>query len=229
MRHDGTRRHMPNPRLFATTAGKIVLRLCRGRLTVNELARGLALTKNAVRAQLERLVRAKLVSQAGSRKGLRRPHAEYQLTAKGQRLFPTAYEPVLGHLTDVLAERLPAETAGEMLREAGRRAIIEHLDGPPPGDAPRRVAEIAKRLNANAGGAVELTRQGDRLVLSSCSCPLATVTAAHENICDCVADLLAELLGAEVRQRCVSGQVRQCCFEIAVDPDRSAARPDSSG
>jgi DeoR family suf operon transcriptional repressor len=219
---------MPNPRLFATTAGRILLRLCRGRLTVNELARGLSLTKNAIRAQLDRLLRAKLVAQTGSRKGIRRPHAEYELTAKAQRLFPTAYEPVLGHLTEVLAERLPAETAAEVLREAGRRAIIDHLQDLPAGDARQRVEELAKRLNANVGGAVLLAQHGDRLVLSSCSCPLATITAAHENICDSVADLLGELLGAEVRQKCVPGQLRQCCFEIELDPGRSATRRESS-
>src|SRR5215218_1711943 len=97
----------PGP--FDETWGKVLLLLCRKRRTVNELAEQLGLTDNAVRAQLQRLQDQGLVRLAGSRPGVRRPHADYELTAKGRRMFPRAYQPVLRTLVDVLMQQLPAE------------------------------------------------------------------------------------------------------------------------
>src|SRR5687768_5139012 len=110
-----------------TTKGRILVLLCWDCRTVTDLAAQLGLTENAVRAQLERLVRAGLVRQAGSRRGVRRPHAEYVLTSKARALFPKAYEPVLRVLADVIAEQLPKPAVRDLLLQAGRRLISAHL------------------------------------------------------------------------------------------------------
>ena len=66
MSNDGRRRRRGSiHRFFTTTAGKIVLGLCRGRLTAADLAKSLSLTKNAIRAQLDRLQHSRLVAQTG--------------------------------------------------------------------------------------------------------------------------------------------------------------------
>src|SRR5438094_594748 len=92
-------------RLMATTRGKMLILLCRGRHTVNDLAGHLRLTDNAVRAQLQRLQRDGLVRQIGWRSGFRKPHAEYEITLKARELFTRLYEPLIQELTDVLGER----------------------------------------------------------------------------------------------------------------------------
>src|SRR5687768_15273411 len=94
--------------LFETTRGRLLLLLCRGPRTVNELMGELGVTDNAVRAQLTTLQQTGLVRQVGLRPGTRKPHAEYELTPKARELFPRAHEPVLRALVDVLRERLPA-------------------------------------------------------------------------------------------------------------------------
>jgi predicted ArsR family transcriptional regulator len=187
--------------------------LCRGPLTVTELAERLSLTKNAVRSQLERLQRQKLIRQTGSRQGIRRPHAEYELAAQARRLFPKAYEPALRHLANVLSERAAPETVRELFLETGRRMLAPILDQAKQTDPRRRVAEIVRILNAGAP-MVHLSQEPQRLVLRACSCPLASVTASQEGVCDLAAALLGELLGADVRQKCAAGELRQCCFEV---------------
>src|SRR5215204_3036324 len=89
-------------RLLRTTKGRVLVLLCRVRQTVSELAAELKVTDNAVRAQLQRLQRDGLVRQAGSRRGVRKPHVEYELTPDAMGLFPRAYEPVLLNLVNVL-------------------------------------------------------------------------------------------------------------------------------
>src|SRR3954463_16462466 len=101
----GKKRRTPHA-LLDSTKGKLLVLLCPGSQTVFDLAKDLALTNNAVRAQLQRLERDGLIAKAGSRRGVRRPHVEYQLTAAGLELFPKAYQPVLIELMNVLGDRL---------------------------------------------------------------------------------------------------------------------------
>src|SRR5947207_15615021 len=103
-RRNGRTQEAADP-LFGTTRGNVLMLLCGGRRTVSELAAGLELTNNAVRAQLQRLQRDDLVQEAGSRRGVRKPHVDYEITAQGRRLFPTAYEPVLREMLDVLRKQ----------------------------------------------------------------------------------------------------------------------------
>src|SRR5438552_263107 len=119
-RKNGLKR-APGTPLLTTTRGKILVLLCRHPQTVNELARQLGVTDNAVRAQLERLLRDGLAQHTGLRRGIRKPHVEYVLTARGLELFPRAYEPLLRELVDALVERLDRTVYEEIIIQAGGR------------------------------------------------------------------------------------------------------------
>src|SRR3954451_5684221 len=130
-----------------STKGRLLALLCPGSQTVFDLAKDLGLTNNAVRAQLQRLERDGLVTKSGSRRGVRRPHVEYQLTARGLELFPKAYEPVLVELLNVLRDRLQESASRELLVETGQRLLRQQL-GELRGRSPReRLAEAIKKLN----------------------------------------------------------------------------------
>src|SRR3954451_5932813 len=130
-----------------STKGRLLVLLCPGSQTVFDLAKGLGLTNNAVRAQLQRLERDGLVTKSGSRRGFRRPHVEYQLTAEGLEIFPKAYEPVLIELLNVLADRMRSGTSRELLVETGERLLRQHL-GELQGRNPRlRLAQAVKKVN----------------------------------------------------------------------------------
>jgi predicted ArsR family transcriptional regulator len=202
------------PQLFETTRGKLLLLLCRGARTVNELMEQLGLTDNAVRAQLANLQQEGLVRQIGLRPGTRKPHVDYELTPLARERFPRAHEPALRALLDVLRERLPPAQAESLMTEAARRLLatwVGELRQPRPD---LRAAELYQKLSGIAPG-VGLVEDKDRLEVRACGCPLASVTATHPEVCQLLASVLSELLGAEVREQCDRTESPKCCFSIA--------------
>jgi len=206
--------------LFATTRGKVLLLLCRGPRTVNELMAELGVTDNAVRAQLVNLQDAGLVRQLGLRPGVRKPHVEYELTPRARRLFPQAYEHVLRNLVDVLQEVLPAEQAARLLSEVARR-VLGGWVGELRGTEPRhRLAELFQKVRSAAPG-ISVRDAPDQATVQCCGCPLASVTVSHPEVCGVLAEVLGDLLGADVRERCDRTEVPRCCFEVNLPPEGS--------
>src|SRR3982751_6893717 len=81
---------------------RIILTQLRHRpMTVDELARALRLTHNAIRNQLRKLESTRLVERRGSRPGVSKPSAVYSITLSGQVLFSTLYLPVLTEFLQV--------------------------------------------------------------------------------------------------------------------------------
>jgi predicted ArsR family transcriptional regulator len=202
----------------------MLLLICYGRDTVEQLAEDLKLTDNAVRAQLQRLERDGLASKRGLRPGVRRPHVRYELTPKARLLFPRAYEPVLRTLVDVVTEQVPARASTELLLETGRRLLRQSVGELRGGTARQRIASLIKKLNGHGVG-IELIEDRDGTVIRSCSCPLASVTAAHPEMCGLLATLLGDLLGTGVAERCDRRASPRCCFEVMRGASRGHPHP----
>ena len=155
---------------LGSTQRRLLLLLCQGDGTVNELAAELGVTDNAVRAQLQRLTRDGLVRQVGSRPGIRRPHAQYELSPDAAKVFPTAYAPAMRFLVDVLSEQLPTANLRKLLLEAGRRLLRSRF-GDLRGRGPQgRLAEILQRIGGAACG-VEVIDDPNETVVRSCRVP----------------------------------------------------------
>ena len=101
-------------RFFASTRGQVLTLLRQGHGTVEDLARELGLTDNAVRSHLTALERDGLVTQSGLRRGVGKPAHVYTLTPDAERFFPKAYGPVLQQVVATLGEELPAETVSDL-------------------------------------------------------------------------------------------------------------------
>jgi predicted ArsR family transcriptional regulator len=200
---------------FGTTRGKLLLLLCRGRRTVNELAEELGVTDNAVRAQLLHLQGAELVRQVGLRPGVRKPHVDYELTPKARQAFPAGHEPVLRALIDVLGERLSAEQARSLMKEVALRLLAARAGELCEREPRRRMAELLRTPLGAAAPGVSLEEDGDRFRVRSCGCPLASVTASHPEVCAVLAEVLGEVLGTTVREQCDRQESPRCCFEVA--------------
>jgi predicted ArsR family transcriptional regulator len=205
--------------LFGTTRGKVLLQLCGGPRTVNDLMEALKLTDNAVRAQLANLQSDELVRQLGLRPGTRKPHVEYELTPKGRSLLPGAYEPVLRALVDALKDRLSNEQMRELISDLARRLVGELVDklqrdgGKPSGQSKlEQLQQLAAEL---PGVCLRQDPAAGSVTVRACGCPLATITADHPIVCDVLAEVLSEVLGEHVQQRCDRREWPQCCFEIS--------------
>lgn len=110
-------------RVAGSTRGRIVAHLRRGESTVDELARAVGTTDNAVRSHLTALERDGIVRQRGVRRGAGagKPAILYDLHPGAEPLLSRAYPPVLNAVLGVIVEELPAERAYEILRQVGRR------------------------------------------------------------------------------------------------------------
>jgi predicted ArsR family transcriptional regulator len=197
-------------RFFDSTRGRIVTLLRGDTKTVNDLAAELNLTDNAVRAHLTSLERDGLVKQGGVQRGTRKPHFSYELTPEADSLFPKAYDLLVNQLIAVLKGHMTPDALTEILREVGRSLASDEL---PVGDLETRIDKALHTLEA-IGANARLGREGETLVIKGHGCPLSSAVAEHPEICQLTEALLAELIGAEVRERCEREGAPQCSFEI---------------
>lgn len=206
-----------------STRGKLVSLLRRASLTVDELAKALGITDNAVRAQLSALERDGLVRQAGVRRGGGKPSYAYALTPEFEPVLSRAYLPMLVRLLRELGRRMPEEQLTEILRDVGRRWAGEFAAS--AGD-PKSQAEIASNLLNQLGGVTEVENRQGSLVIQGYSCPLAVIVRDNPAVCRSIEALLSQLTGMDLRERCDrSGERVRCCFDIS---EEAGQRPHTS-
>lgn len=213
-------------RFYESTRGRIIGLLRHDSRTVEELARELGVTDNAVRPHLAALERDGLVAQTGVRRGVSKPAYVYELTPDAERLFPKALGTVLSQLLDVLGDRFDSNEVERTLRETGRR-LAAGRGVQPRADLDQHVRGAVQAL-ADLGGSAQLERHGGRYVIRGFDCPLREVVTDHPQACFLAEALLQELVGTNVRQRCQQGATPRCCFEISANGRRrrgAAAQP----
>lgn len=201
-------------RFLDTTRGRIVALLRREERTVEEIARVLGLTDNAVRNQLATLERDGLVRQAGVRRGggAGKPAVLYHLHPDTGALLSRAYQPVLGTVLDVMIEEVPEPRRHELLQEVGRR-LARQLVGRAGATREERVHAAAIILE-QLGGDVEVVATEGKPSIRGYACPLAAVVRHRPEVCTAVAAMVAEVAGAPARSCCEHGETPRCCFEV---------------
>jgi predicted ArsR family transcriptional regulator len=203
-------------RLLQSTRGRLLGLLQRDARTVEELARDLELTDNAIRTHLAALERDGLVRQQGVRRGpgSGKPAYLYEVTEEAESLFPKAYALVLGYLLDTLGDHVVPQQVRTLLREAGRRVAAER---PVPHDAidafPMRLDGAVQLLN-DLGGLAEVEEHEGTLAIQCYSCPLARVVTRHPDLCTLTESLLTTLVGRPVQQRCARADRPRCRFDV---------------
>ncbi len=151
-------------RMLASTRGKILALLRVDSRTVNELAKALRLTENAVRSHLTSLERDGLVQKLGTRPGFRKPHVLYSLAAEAEHFSPLPMARFCAIMIAVIARRLPSQELQASLREVGRTAAAEHLDQVAGKTSSQRI-EIALNALKVLGGDATVVKRRKRFIL----------------------------------------------------------------
>lgn len=196
---------------FSSPAGKVLAQLRDGPKTVEELARSLRLTPNAVRNQLRKLEAWKLTARTGSRPTASKPSALYSITLDGEIQFSTIYLPVLSQFLRVAEGQCSGRQLGSWMRETGRTLGRRY---PHPEGTKRERVEAAAQLLGSFGGLAEVRRSDGLMVIESPACPLAALTSEHPAACKLMQSLLAEYLETRVTSCCTAGPDPSCCFKV---------------
>lgn len=199
----------------ASTRGRITAQLRRGAHSVDEIARAVGTTDNAVRSHLSALERDGLVRNTGVRRGrgVGKPAALYALTSEAELMFSRAYPAVLTAVMDTLVAKLDGPHAASMLRDVGMR-LAQSLGGEAKGTLRERVLAAAAALVA-LGGDVEVTDDGHALMIRGYGCPLGKSVAEHPETCRAVRSMVQHVAGAKAEECCEHGERPQCRFRIS--------------
>lgn len=210
---------------LTSTRGRIVCLLRFSRRTASELAETLGLTTSAVRSQLSALEGDGLVQRAGTRRGVRKPHQEYDLTPKAMGLFPTAHEPVLREVIRIFSQRFPPQTVDEMVREVGRRLACEYREDVDACNAEERL-EKALEIFRQFGGLCGTEERERQTFVLGYSCPLPSLTPEHPEACRLMESFLAELIGYPLEEKCNRKDPPQCLFMIRSSLSSDGTSPE---
>jgi predicted ArsR family transcriptional regulator len=209
-----TRRPSPESRPDGTRARLLAL-LREGAWTVDDLAERLSLTDNAVRFHMDALEKLGTVRKDGVRRiGVGQPASVYSLSPVGEEAFSRAYAPVLIACLEELRDRSSAQQVAAFLRRVGKRLARGFMHS--PGPLAGRVAGASDLLNT-LGGITSVEKSGKTFRIVGRACPLSRAVEADHCVCAAVTSLVAEVVGAEVTERCDRSGRPKCCFEISSD------------
>jgi predicted ArsR family transcriptional regulator len=199
-------------RLLASTRGRVLSLLRFGPRTVNELAEELGLTDNAVRTHLASLERDGLIEQEGVRRAIGKPSFVYCLTAEAESLFPKAYATILGSVLVQLREERGSEGLETFLRAVGAQAA-QHARV--ESNNLRDRTEAAVKLLGDLGGLAEIDEDDTAFTIRGFSCPLSAIVGKNPEACALAEELVAGVVGAEVRECCDRSQPPRCRFRVS--------------
>lgn len=195
-----------------SAATNVLSQLRHGPKTVEELAKALRLTGNAIRNQLRKLQADNLVIRSGTREGISKPSILYAITLEGQIEFSTLYLPVLTQFLRVAEGQCSNAQLAAFMSATGKSLAARY---PKPGGTLRERARGAARLLKSFGGVAEVRTRDGELIIRSLACPLAALTSEHPAACNVLEGLLADYIGASVKSCCSLTDEPRCCFEVA--------------
>lgn len=208
----GPRNHLS---LLTATRQALLTILKRDRtVTAEELARAVQISTSAARQQLISLEHLGLVTHYDERNGPGRPRRHFELTTRGETLFPQLYV----ELGSALLDAINAQPEDNRRDIDARVANI--LFGDPPEDAPfdGLVANLERVLEVRGfTPIIALGQQPGTASVTMANCPLLELVDEHPSLCATEQAALATLLPrcsiTRKEHRLAEGQV--CTYEVS--------------
>jgi predicted ArsR family transcriptional regulator len=183
-------------------------------MTVEELARAIGVTDNAVRLHLTVLERDGLAQAIGVRRegSVGKPATLYAVAPEAETVFSKAYEPVLTTLLVTLAGRLESRELTEILRDVGRQLAVTTVST--EASLEQRVRSAAGVLDALGADTEVQHASGGAFVVRGFACPLSRSVAQCPPLCGAVEELVAGITKAKVQERCDRSATPRCSFLV---------------
>lgn len=201
----GNRRHEILKHLVRAKAG----------LTVDELSKSLAITRNAVRQHLAGLVADGLVAAGSTRPSGGRPERLYLLTAAGRESFPRRYSWFAALLVDAIREDAGPDGLRRRLASIGS-AVAREMRARYPGLTSRRrriekLSEVMEELGYDTHGA---THGGH--TVEAFNCVFHDLAKANPEVCQFDLALLSSFTDSRVEHvECMAKGGNVCRFKFS--------------
>ncbi|MGE5620466.1 MAG: helix-turn-helix transcriptional regulator [Sphingomonadaceae bacterium] len=186
----------------------------RGRATLEELAREVALSPVTVRVHLSVLQRDDLVGVEEVRGRVGRPYFVYSLTEEAEDLFPKRYHVLANRLLSGLDGVLSQETKQALFDHVAERWAAERAPRLTGRGLAEKVAEVA-RIRCEEGAIADWEKVEQGYLLRQHNCPNLAVCRVHAQVCRLEEQYISRLLGVSlIRQGCIGQGDRVCAFLI---------------
>ncbi len=201
--------------LLPRTRREIIVRLKReGPLSAGDLSERLEVSASAARQLLSALEGDGLVTHRRERRGPGRPVHLYELTERGDALFPRRYADLATELLGYLAE-IDDGLLAEIFRRRRERRVAEarlRLDGL---GFEGRVRELARILDED-GYLTEVRSTGSGFLIVEHNCAVHRVAERYGQACSSEIEFIREVLpGAQVRRVThIASGGPACTYEI---------------
>jgi predicted ArsR family transcriptional regulator len=185
-------------------------------MSVEELARELAISRSAVHQHLNALERDDYVEKSAREPRGGRPGYAFRLTDRGVHLFPKHYALFSDLLIRSLKEKFGSEGLSEILRDLGQKLAREHaprLEGLSTDEQIRAVASIMQELGYQA----RAVGDGSRALplIDARNCVYHHLAREHHEVCDFDLALLSSLLNSEIEHvECMLRGGVACRFRV---------------
>ncbi|MDQ3185673.1 MAG: HTH domain-containing protein [Pseudomonadota bacterium] len=199
---------------------KQLLKLLRGNklgLSVDELSKGLEITRNAVRQHLASLEAAGLVETGVTRpSGGGRPQQLYVLTELGKEMSPRQYSWLAQLLVASVQREEGAENMGKRMNEIGAN-VAQQIRSQFPGltthkEKVEKLAEVMDQLGYNARNA---TLPGGDAVIEADNCVFHIMAKKDLEICHLDKGLMETFTDSKVEQHeCMARGGNVCRFKL---------------
>src|SRR5258708_12214501 len=134
------------------------------------------------------------------------------LEMEGERILQKGYELILNELLGVLKGLLAPQALEGVLRKVGS-SLAQRQSSRKTGGVESRARSAARVLQA-LGGTATVEGQENKLLIRGGSCPLEASVSEHPEVCQIAEALVAEIVGAPVKERCDREGSPRCRFEI---------------
>ena len=185
-------------------------------LTVDDLSKGLKITRNAVRQHLAALESDGLVALGPTRPSGGRPQQLYVLTDKGKEVFPRHYS----WFAQLVIEAMKREHGPEGLRarlgEIGV-GVAEHLRSQSPGLETRvqKVEKLAAVMDQLGYNARTVATKDKAPVIEADNCVFHELALKNPEICHFDLEMMGAFAGSKVdHQECMARGGNVCRFKF---------------
>jgi DeoR family transcriptional regulator, suf operon transcriptional repressor len=186
---------MTSTSISSTKQDILQLLLKQGRATVQELAKKLDISPQAIRRHLGELEAEGLILHDSNRVGMGRPQHIYQLSRQGKERFPSRYGEFAVSFLDTLMETVGEQQVREILKKQWQKKVEEYRDRLGNGSLKTRIAKLVELRQAE-GYMAELHQLEDteeKYILTEHNCAISDVAESYPTVCGHELEMFAAL------------------------------------